>query len=163
MTVKARGRVTSTDGDTVRVKVCHGEYCVGCGMHSPEDEHIEVEVQDPIGVQVGQRVEIGSDPGRMLRSLLLVFWVPLLAVGLLGWLGYAAAGKLGLPAVPGAIVFGVLGLAGAALLIRRAEKRTEAGAGLRILCIIRDDDGGACLHHGSPHAADEHGPAGTAG
>jgi sigma-E factor negative regulatory protein RseC len=138
--MKTRGTVVRIAGDTAWIRVCHGEYCAGCGMHSSESEFIEVEVADPIGARAGDRVEFESDAARMIRTVFLVFWFPLFATGLLGWIGWEISVGLALSPWLGAAVLGVAGLACAIAMVRRVERRTEAGAGMRIARIIPEDE-----------------------
>jgi positive regulator of sigma E activity len=109
-------------------------------MHSPEDEFVEVEVKDPIGVGEGQKVTFESDSSRMIRVVFLVFWLPLVSAGLLAWVGWSVSAALGLVPALGAAVLGVGGFAGAIALVRRVEGRTEAGAGLTIVGIVSENE-----------------------
>ena len=138
--MRTRGTVLRRAGDTAWIRVCHGEYCAGCGMHSPEDESVEVEVKDPIGVREGQKVEMESDASRMIRVVFLVFWLPLVSAGLLAWVGWSVSAGLGLAPALGAAVLGVGGFACAIGLVRGVEGRTEAGAGLTIVGIVPENE-----------------------
>ena len=144
--MRTRGTVTRREGDTAWVKVCHSEHCVGCGLHSPEDEFVEVAVRDPQGAKPGQKVEFDSDAGQMIRTMLLVFWSPIAAPGLLGWGGWALAGALGLPPLLGALTLGAAGLGLAILGIRRVEDRTEEGSGLTIVRVLPSGGCGQADH-----------------
>lgn len=108
--MKTRGTVLRQVGATAWIRVCHGEYCAGCGLHSPEDEFVDVEVKDPIGARPGDRVEFEADAGRMLRTVFLVFWLPLLSAGLLGWIGWGISGGVGLSSELGAGLLAAAGL-----------------------------------------------------
>lgn len=138
--MKTQGTVVRRGGETARVRVCHGEYCAGCGMHSQADEFVEVEVRDPIGARVGERVEFESDAPRMIRAVLLVFWFPLVLAALLAWAGWGASLRLGLFPGLGAAVLGLVGFASAIAVLRSVEARTEAGAGLTIVRVVPDDE-----------------------
>ncbi len=127
-------------GDTAWIRVCHGEYCAGCGMRSAEDEFVEVEVVDPIGTRTGDKVEFESDAARMIRTVFLVFWLPVLATGLLAWAGWKISAGLEFSPGIGAVVLGVAGLGCAIATVRRVERRTEAGAGMTIARIIPGDE-----------------------
>jgi len=142
--MKTQGTVVRRGGETAWVRVCHGEYCAGCGMHSPTDEFVEVEVKDPIGARVGERVEFESDAPRMIRTVLLVFWLPLILAALLAWAGWGASLRLGLSPGLGAAVLGLVGFASAIAVLRGIEVRTEAGAGLTIVRVVPDDELPCC-------------------
>ena len=135
-----RGTVVRLASGTAWVRVCHGEYCGGCGMHSADDEFVEVEVQDSIGTQVGDKVEFESDTARMIRTVFLVFWFPLVAAGLLAWVGWQLAAGLALAPKLGAGVLAAAGLACAIAVVRGVEKRAEAGAGLTIARVVSEDE-----------------------
>lgn len=138
--MRTRGTVLRRAGQTVWIRVCHGEYCGGCGLHSPEDEFVEVEVRDPVGSRVGDRVEFESDAGRMIRTVFLVFWFPLVTAGLLAWAGWKVSTGLGLAPGLGAAVLGVAAFACAIAALRGVERRTEAGAGLTIVRVVPADE-----------------------
>jgi positive regulator of sigma E activity len=124
----------------VWIKVCHGEYCGGCGLHSPEDEFVEVEVRDPLGTRVGDKIEFESDTPRMIRTVFLVFWFPLISAGLLAWAGWLVFAALGLAQQLGAVLLGLFGVTCAIVAVRGVERRTEAGAGLTVVRIVPADE-----------------------
>lgn len=138
--MKTRGTVVRRAGETAWIRVCHGEYCAGCGMHSQEDEYVEVEVKDPLGTREGDRVEFESDAARMLRTVFLVFWFPLVSAGLLAWIGWRISTGLELSPQLGAGLLGAAGFAAAIAVVRRVERRTEDGAGLTVARIIPEDE-----------------------
>jgi hypothetical protein len=142
--MRTRGTVVRRAGETAWIRVCHGEYCTGCGMHSPEDEFVEVEVKDPIGARVGERVEFESDAARMIRTVLLVFWFPLISAGFLAWVGWGVSAGLELSPELGAAVLGLAGFASAIAVVRGVERRTEAGAGLTIVRLVPEDELPCC-------------------
>jgi positive regulator of sigma E activity len=137
--MKTRGTVVRRAGGTTWVRVCHGEHCAGCGMHSPDDAFVEVEVGDSIGTQVGDKVELDSDAARMIRTVFLVFWLPLISAGLLAWGGWELSAGLQLAPELGAAVLAAVGFACAIAVVRGVEKRTEAGAGLTIVRVVSED------------------------
>ena len=138
--MRTRGTVVRRAGETAWIRVCHGEYCAGCGMHSAQDEFVEVEVKDPIGAGVGERVELESDAARMIRTVLLVFWFPLVSAGFLAWAGWGISVGLELSPELGAAVLGLAGFASAIAVVRGVERRTEAGAGLTIVRVAPEDE-----------------------
>lgn len=146
--MRTRGTVVRRGERTAWIRVCHGEYCAGCGMHSPADEFVEVEVKDPVGTRVGEKVEFESDPARTIGTVLLVFWFPLISAALLAWAGWAASPRLGLPAGLGAAVLGLAGFASAIAVLRGVEVRTEAGAALTIVRVVPEDELSRCASQG---------------
>lgn len=134
--MKAVGKVVRRTGATAWVRVCHSEFCGGCGHHSPDEELADVEARDLVGVEVGQRVELQSDTTRMLWVMLLVFWVPLLAAGSGAWAGLQAATAVGRAPWMGATFCGLVGLAMAGALVRLVERNSAPGAGVNITRIV---------------------------
>ena len=134
--MRTQGRVVRRSGDTAWVRVCHGEFCGGCGHHAPTDAIADVEVHDSLGVRVGEKVELESNTGRMLRMMVLVFWVPLLAAGAGGWVGSEYAGAAGVSPTLGATVLAVVGLALAGALVRAVDRSSSPGSNLRILRVV---------------------------
>ncbi len=140
----AKGKVIAHSGELATIKVCHGEYCVGCGMHDPTQTHVEFEAEDPIGVEVGQHVEFEAKKGRMFFAVLLVFWLPLLFLALGAGIGYGFASALEmtnswLPIIFTAVFF-VLGI----VIVYFVGKKTKAGAGMVVLRVV--PAGSACHH-----------------
>lgn len=134
--MKAIGKVVRRSGATAWVRVCHSEFCGGCGHHSPDEELADVEARDLVGVEVGQRVEVQSDTTRMMWVMMLVFWVPLLAAGSGAWAGFEAATVVGQVPWLGATFGGLIGLAMAGALVRRVERRSAPGAGVNIIRVV---------------------------
>lgn len=135
-----RGTVLSHDGHLARVRICHGEYCGGCGHHSADQTQVELDATDPVGVRAGQRVELRNDPVRMLRMMLFVFWFPLLAAALGAWGGDVLAARVGASSAVLATLAGVLALAAAALAVRAVGQRTRPGTGLVVTRVIPDGE-----------------------
>jgi hypothetical protein len=134
--MKTFGRVVGSEGQTARVRFCHREFCAGCGHHPPDAEIAEVEVKNPLKASVGDRVEVQSDTGRMLRVMLLVFWAPVLAAALAAWAGWEASLALGWPGTPFAAFCGLIGLGGAGFVVYRVDRSTAVGTGLTITRVV---------------------------
>ena len=145
--MRTRGRVVRRTGLTTWVKICHGEFCAGCGHHSATDQYVEVEAKNPEGAAVGQRVELESSTQRMLGVMLAVFWLPILAAGFSAWIGWAAASSWGWAPTPTAVVAGALGLVAAGALVYRLEKRAETA--LTIVAVL-EDESDSCRTSGNP-------------
>ncbi len=74
-----------TGPGTARVKTVRSELCAGCGarnvcqsLERPGD--MVVEVEDPIGVEVGARVRISLPAGVVLKASFAVYIVPLFSL-----------------------------------------------------------------------------------
>ncbi|HIE04382.1 MAG TPA: hypothetical protein EYP61_06445 [Candidatus Latescibacteria bacterium] len=97
--------------------------CRRCGLCAAEGENMLAEVEDPLGVLPGQRVQVAMSSGLFLRASLLVYLVPTLTFlsGVL--IGYTLTGSelvgLGL-----GIAFLPLGLVPAKVATRRSGKFT---------------------------------------
>jgi positive regulator of sigma E activity len=139
--MKTRAKVIRSEGDIAWVRVCHGEYCAGCGLHSAEEKLIDVAVRNLLKVNPGDRVEVTSDEGRMVRTMFLVFWLPLVLAASFAWLGFEVAVKL--TSTDPKLVSAALALFGLIVglfVVYRVGKRTEAGAGLTISRVLLDEE-----------------------
>jgi len=117
----------------VRVRLVVSDHCEGCSASSlckPDGgDRRELEVIDPLGVAVGDRVQVAVPGGAVLKASLLVYGLPLV---------FLLAGAVG-----GARLFAAdeplrdlwsfligIGVAAAALpLVRLLVRRTEAASG----------------------------------
>ncbi len=118
---------------SARVRLLAGEHCEGCpasAMCRPEtgDRRI-MEVADPLGVAVGDRVRVTVPGGAVLRASFLVYGLPLLLLLLGVWLGT----RIWAPEVALRDLWSFLlgaGMAGAAVpLVKRTVERTETAGG----------------------------------
>ena len=143
--MKTRAKVIKSDGNIAWVRVCHGEYCAGCGLHGADEKLIDVAVRNLLKVRPGDRVEVVSDEGRMVRTMFLVFWFPLMLAALSAWGGFELGAKLGWkdPTIA-SIALGFIGFALGLLGVYRVEKKTEAGAGLTISRVLLDEEITSC-------------------
>lgn len=139
--MRTKAKVIRTEGNVAWVRVCHGEYCAGCGLHSADEKLIDVAVRNVLKVNAGDRVEVVSDEGRMVRTMFLVFWFPLGMAALLAWIGYELSLVLAWKEpLFLSIPLGIVGLAAALLAVYRVGKRTQAGTGLTISRVILDEE-----------------------
>jgi hypothetical protein len=137
--MKTIGKIVRRDAETAWVRVCHGEFCAGCGHHSAEDEIADILARNPIRADIGQHVEVVTDPRRMMAVMVLVFWLPLIFAGLLAWAGWKLSMVIGWTPEPIAAIFGVFGLIAAGILIHRTNKNWAAGSGLTIVRVLYDN------------------------
>jgi len=116
-----------------QVRLLAGDHCEGCPaavMCRPAggDRRL-MDVSDPLGVAVGDRVEVAVPGGQVLKASLLVYGLPLLLLLLGVWLGT----EFFPPTDPLRDLWSFLvgaGLAAAAVpLVRATLRRTEAEGG----------------------------------
>ncbi|MCQ2387894.1 MAG: SoxR reducing system RseC family protein [Clostridia bacterium] len=83
------GVITKTDGDFATVKIDKNEQCSKCGMCLfPENvNYIELSVKNTINAKPDDKVLIEKNENGKLLSLFLIFFVPLLLIGLSTVLG----------------------------------------------------------------------------
>ncbi|MBI5379764.1 MAG: SoxR reducing system RseC family protein [Nitrospirae bacterium] len=120
--------VLETAGPVARVKAVKGE---GCGACTPGScafggaEELLLEVDNPVGALVGQRVAIALEAGAILKASLLAYGVPILAAVL----GGVAGGLYGAWFAPQqdaellAFAFGGMAFAAAFLGVRAYDRR----------------------------------------
>jgi positive regulator of sigma E activity len=139
--MKTRAKVIKSAGNIAWVRVCHGEYCAGCGLHSADEKLIDVPVRNLLKVNPGDRVEVVSDEGQMVRTMFLVFWFPLLFAALSAWGGFEVGAQIGWkdPSIL-SIALGFVGFAIGLLIVYRIGKKTEAGTGLTISRVLLDEE-----------------------
>ena len=74
------GLVIKTCGNTATVKIKRssacGHDCGECNLCKNPD--IEVEILNPIGAQKGDRVKIGTDTAKVLKSAFLLYMLPII-------------------------------------------------------------------------------------
>lgn len=122
---------TAGAGRRVIVRLQLSEHCDRCAAHAlcrpSGDGRREIEADDPLGVSVGERVQVSVSGDQVLHMSLLLYGLPLLL--LLAGVGLGA--RL-LPAGPwrdGGSFLLAVGLAAAALPLVRAGVRRRSGRG----------------------------------
>jgi sigma-E factor negative regulatory protein RseC len=116
-----------------RVRLLAGDHCEGCpakSMCRPEagDRRI-MEVADPVGVVVGDRVRVSVPGGAVLKASFLVYGLPLLLLLLGVWLGTVIwAPEVALRDL-WSFLLGAALAAAAVPLVRRTVQQTEAAGG----------------------------------
>ena len=77
---KAKGKVLSTKGDMAEVLVLRGsmcgDSCSNCGMC--ENKGTKITVENSVGAQEGDRVELGVSTSKGLKAAALVYLIPIL-------------------------------------------------------------------------------------
>lgn len=146
MSHEARGEILEEEGVVLAVEPAHdelpavarvrlvaGEHCEGCPASSvcrpDQGDRRIMEVADPVGVAVGDRVRVCVPGGAVLRASFLVYGLPLLLLLLGVWLGTL----IWSPAVALRDLWSFLlgaALAGAAVpFVKRTVQQTEAAGG----------------------------------
>lgn len=74
------GLIIKTCGNTATVKIKRssacGHDCGECNLCKNPD--IEVEILNPIGAQKGDRVKIGTDTAKVLKSAFMLYMLPII-------------------------------------------------------------------------------------
>lgn len=119
------GVVIETAGEAAKVRCSIHSDCENCGLCQGANAMI-IDVNDPVGVQVGQQVLVERKGANMLLVAFTMFVLPLLAVGSGVFLGYYLSFRLMISAkilmILGGLIFGLL----AAFIIRRLDKSMQA-------------------------------------
>lgn len=147
--MKNKGKVLrSNNNGIVWIKVCHQDYCSGCGHHSTNDAFVEIAVSDPIGVKIGQHIEFETNTIRMLLTILFVFWLPIIATCLgLFLIDYLMSSLIFVSTI-GILsdikrhwiagVFATLCFIFASTIIYIVARKTKEGSGLRVVAILNE-------------------------
>jgi sigma-E factor negative regulatory protein RseC len=120
---REEGIVVAATGDKARLKVGKHIECRSCGA-CPGNDAAFIDVKNPIGAGVGQRVLFEAKESNALKGAFIVFILPV-AAGLAG----AALGGLASGAADNAaafrIAFGLLAFALACLFIKLFDRSVE--------------------------------------
>ncbi|RJO73054.1 MAG: hypothetical protein C4523_02230 [Myxococcales bacterium] len=133
------GTVVRLDGPLAIVESCRQNACEECREGSCETgSAFFLRALNNVGAKPGAQVEVRLSSGRMLGSVLLVFWLPLI----LGGLGYLAGEAIGERLFGAANAWlaaasALTGVAVAIVFIILAERRAAAsGRGCEVVRII---------------------------
>jgi len=138
--MRTRGTVITSENGLALISVCHKEFCTGCGHHDADQEQVEIKVLDPVGVVAGQKIEFMVDSRRMLSSVLLVFWAPILAAALGAFAGGGLAQYLGLNKTMGMCILGAVSCIIILMIIYVIGKKIRPGDGFIIKRVIPKEE-----------------------
>lgn len=116
------GLVIETSGTAAKVRFLRSSQCAHCGACLTAGEgEMEVELENPLGAKVGDRVRVSLAPKRLVQASLLAYAVPLLLLLLGVWVGSRISDVF-------ALVFGVAGCGVGYLALRLIDR----GRGKRV-------------------------------
>lgn len=74
------GIVVKLNGNTATVRIKRSSACGhDCGeCNLCENPNIEVDILNPIGAKIGDRVKIGTDTGKVMLSAFILYMLPLI-------------------------------------------------------------------------------------
>ena len=111
------GTVVELNGDIAQVRVGKHSDCQNCGACPGSDAAI-ISLRNSIGAKQGQRVTFEVRETNTLRGAFMVFVLPLIFIFIGVFAGKIVGGLLGVSALTGQIIGGVLFLLIAIILIR---------------------------------------------
>ncbi len=115
----AFGVVTEVSGKTAKVRFQRSPQCSHCGACLTVGEHeMELELNNPVGAKVGDRVRVSLSPKRVVQASLLAYAVPLALLIFGVWLGSGVSDWFGL-------VLGVAACGGSYFILRAVEKKSR--------------------------------------
>lgn len=101
--MQQRAVVLETDGKTAVIEVSRASMCEGChklssdggcgghceitGLVAGNGKTMTARAQNCVGAEVGDKVEVESDSGRVIWYAALVFILPIIVCGLFYWVG----------------------------------------------------------------------------
>lgn len=117
------GLVKEIKGIYAVLEIKRASACGSCDSCSAkcEEKNIEIMVRNSLGVKIGDRVEIESVAGGIFKALMLLYFVPFLALVL----GIAIGWKIFKGNEVYSFLLGLLSLAVSYLLIRLYDKRSR--------------------------------------
>lgn len=83
--MEEEGVVVATEGDIAKVKVKRHSDCENCGA-CPGNQAMLVDVRNPLGAHINQRVGFRIQESNMLKAAFVVFILPL-AASVVGYIG----------------------------------------------------------------------------
>lgn len=96
MKTETQGVVIETSGDMAKVKSNRHGDCKNCGA-CPGDNATVLDVQNPLGAKLGQRVVFEIKEENMLKAAFVVYILPIIAIFLGSICGAWLASKIGQP------------------------------------------------------------------
>lgn len=113
------GIVTEVTGETAKIRFQRSPQCSHCGACLTAGEHeMELELNNPIGAKVGDRVRVSLSPKRVVQASLLAYAIPLVLLITGVWVGSGVSDWFGL----------ALGIAACGIsyaILRIVEKRSR--------------------------------------
>lgn len=147
--IEQQATVVRVDGDTAEVTTQRESSCGSCSAKSGCGTSLidawfpqrvsKFQLKNDIGAKPGDTVVVGLDEGKMRRGSLLLYALPLAGLILGAVLGEYLATRSGHSSELGAVLFGLLGLSGALIQVRRttAGMTARSDNGLKLLRIQR--------------------------
>ena len=135
-----RGRVTKALEGQAEVSILRPSSCASCSARGacmtlgPNERRLEVD--DPVGAQVGDEVEIGLPPGRVVWASTIAYLVPVAAMLLGGLIGYGSIGFVSADSGAAIGAFGGLIAAGVGIWIHGRVARRREGAMPKVLRVV---------------------------
>jgi sigma-E factor negative regulatory protein RseC len=131
--VTEKGIVAELSGHKAKVRIHKSSACASCearhGCHIHDTKEMIVDVNNDLRAKKGDLVEISVPTRSFLRTSLLVYFLPVLALFLGAYAGGAWAPSLHLPATLASVLGGGLAIILSFAVLRRidraAEHRTE--------------------------------------
>jgi sigma-E factor negative regulatory protein RseC len=130
--VTEKGIVAELSGHKVQVRVQKSSACASCearhGCHIHNTKEMMVDVNNDLRAKVGDLVEISVPTGAFLRTSLLVYFLPVLALIFGAYAGGAWAASLHLPPTLASVLGGALAMALSFAILRRIDRAAQSRA-----------------------------------
>lgn len=158
--ITEEGVIEDTSGAKAVVRIRRSSACAHCDSRGAckviSDRDMMVEVDNGVGAQKGDRVEISVPARSLLKLSLLVYFLPIVALVGGAYAGSEFIGPLGPGPTFGAIMVGGGAMALAFYLLRGFDKRAGSGMSYspRINRILKSLDAKAETHRQAPGITD---------
>ncbi|MGL5311621.1 MAG: SoxR reducing system RseC family protein [Peptostreptococcaceae bacterium] len=116
------GYVIDTENDIAKIKVGRHSDCKNCGS-CPGNSSIILNVKNPIGAEIGQKIAFETKESNMLTSVYIVYMQPIVFVFLGIYLGYLSAHYLHESIKAFESIFGIIAFSLSLIYIRFVEKK----------------------------------------
>ncbi|MGL6108025.1 SoxR reducing system RseC family protein [Romboutsia sp.] len=116
------GYVIDTKGEIAKIKIGRHSDCKNCGS-CPGNDSLILNVKNPVGAEIGQKVYFETKGSKMLISVYIVYIQPILLVCLGVYIGYLTANNFNKPVAFYELIFGGMFFIFSLIIIGVVERR----------------------------------------
>jgi sigma-E factor negative regulatory protein RseC len=127
--VTEKGIVSELSNHKAQVRIHKSSACASCearhACHIHDTKEMLVDVNNDLQAKVGDLVEISVSTRSFLRTVLLVYFLPVVALIFGAYAGDAWAGSLHLPPTLASVLGGGLAMAFSFVILRRIDRTAQ--------------------------------------
>ena len=123
--VTEKGIVSELSNHKAQVRIHKSSACASCEARHACHKEMLVDVNNDLQAKVGDLVEISVSTRSFLRTVLLVYFLPVVALIFGAYAGDAWAGSLHLPPTLASVLGGGLAMAFSFVILRRIDRTAQ--------------------------------------